>query len=90
MVRENLLFYQVAKIIYENGTKYLIADETEGFDRIRTVLSGYLSANNSEPSSVTVADFRKIFKTCWDDVLDDLVPYEAQARVSSEIKTLVF
>jgi len=90
MPRENLLFYQISKIIYENGTKYLIADENEGFDRIRAVLSGYLTTIKAEPSSVTVADFRKIFKTCWEDVLDDLVPFEAQARVSSEIKTLVF
>lgn len=90
MPRENLLFYQVVKTIYENGTKYLISDENEGYERIRTVLTEVLIQQNVDSSSVTVSDFRKIYKTCWEDVLDDLVPFEAQERVSMEIKTLVF
>jgi len=90
MPSENLLFYQVMKLIYDNGTIYLIPEENDGHQKIKEFLSPILTDMKSDPSTVTTAHFRKIFKTCWDDVLDELVPYEAQTRVSKAFKTLIF
>ncbi len=90
MTTENLLFHQVMKIIYENGTRYLIADEGEGFDRIRQVFLAYLEGEGVTLNNVTVANLRVLFRRSWDELLDDLVPFEARKRVTDEFKKLVF
>ena len=68
----------------------LIPGENEGFQKIRSVFSPYLESLGSDHTNVTVSHFRSIFKRSWDDILDELVPYEARDRVTREFKSLIF
>lgn len=87
---ENLLTWEVVKLVYDEGARYLFPDRSEGLVRVREVLSRALAAHGALPATATTSDFRKLYRVGWADLLDEVVPYEARARVTERFRGLVF
>ena len=88
--RENLLTWEVIKVIYEEGARFLYPDEDEGLRRVRQAVSRGLAVLGTDGEVATTADFRKLYRTGWDDLVDDIVPHEARRRVAERFRALVF
>ena len=88
--KENLLSFEIMKIIYDEGAKFLYPEREDGFQRIRQILGGALEGLGTSLATAKTSDFRKLYHRGWNDVVDELVPYEAQDRVTERFRKLVF
>ncbi len=88
--KENLLSHEVIKIIYDEGAKFIYADRDEGFARIRNLLGPALDEIGTSLSTAKTSNFRKLFHRGWSELVGELVPYEAVARVTEQFRKLVF
>ena len=79
---ENLLTHEIMKIIYDEGAKFLYPEREDGLARIRLILGEALGELGTDLASAKTSDFRKLYHRGWNDLVDELVPYEAQDRVT--------